>query len=500
MRLIRYATCIDNIDPKGIGRIRFIELGSNIGEKEGTYNYEPWDSRDIFVAQPFLPPNINFIPEKGQIVKIFSHDTETNLNNQEYIAGPFTTIHDFNSQTVSKQLENTSYGASVKHTPDIFDKNGNYIKEKSIGSLSKPKDYAIYGKYGSDILFTENGINIRSGKYPDKEGSNAKTKRELLSYPQISDKRSILSLKKFTHKKELIETTNFVTEIEKSNLKYIIEYDLNNLNNPTEVQFYVYKVVKPYGSNFRTDLFNTTTYEDISLVDYKIIKLINEQNDGTSPSFIINVSSQKESYIKIRNIISSLGEKGLNNYNSILPQDNIFPFFFRPTMYLKTRIRTYKNNFIQNIKVSGVETRQGSGLYYSLENPKPKINRKPEVIKQLKIVQNRKEQTFGSITSDKIYLLSTDTNSKKPIDFKTLDKYEYTQNNYLERIDPNTYSLVRGENLIKVIRALYDVIFTHRHNINKSIIGQQEYNEGNKLKELIKTLESDILNNSIRIN
>jgi hypothetical protein len=33
-----------------------------------------------------------------------------------------------------------------------------------------------------------------------------------------------------------------------------------------------------------------------------------------------------------------------------------------------------------------------------------------------------------------------------------------------------------------------------------SISGQYDYNEGNQLKELLKTIENDILNKSIRIN
>ena len=105
--------------------------------------------------------------------------------------------------------------------------------------------------------------------------------------------------------------------------------------------------------------------------------------------------------------------------------------------------------------------------------------------------------------ADKIYFLSTDlgTNeSSSPILFNDLDKYDLTQQDYIKQIDPKTYSTVRGENLIQLLGKMIEVIFTHRHNPLMPIVGQYDYNEGNELKELFKTIENDILNKSIRIN
>ena len=73
-------------------------------------------------------------------------------------------------------------------------------------------------------------------------------------------------------------------------------------------------------------------------------------------------------------------------------------------------------------------------------------------------------------------------------------------NNYIKKIEKSTYSTVRGENLLRLLEAMVDVIFTHRHNPLMPISGQYDYEEGNALKELIKTIENDILNKSIRIN
>ena len=89
---------------------------------------------------------------------------------------------------------------------------------------------------------------------------------------------------------------------------------------------------------------------------------------------------------------------------------------------------------------------------------------------------------------------------EKPIEFGALNQYEYTQEDYINKIEKSTYSTVRGENLLRILQIIIDVIFTHRHNPLMPIIGQQDYEEGNSLKELYKTLENDILNKSIRIN
>ena len=123
--------------------------------------------------------------------------------------------------------------------------------------------------------------------------------------------------------------------------------------------------------------------------------------------------------------------------------------------------------------------------------------------KQIKIDKNSPEQTFSTIISDKLFLLSTDLNeneSNTPIIFDDLDKYEITQREYIEQIDPKTFSTVRGENLLRLLTKIIEVIFTHRHNPLMPISGQYDYNQGNELKELLKTIENDILNKSIRIN
>jgi hypothetical protein len=121
----------------------------------------------------------------------------------------------------------------------------------------------------------------------------------------------------------------------------------------------------------------------------------------------------------------------------------------------------------------------------------------------VKLDPNSPEQTFNAVTADKIYFLSTDlgdNDTSSPVPFLDLDGYDFTQNDYINLIEPNTFSTVRGENLLRVLNGIIKVIYSHVHNPCMPIDGQNDYDDGNSLKDLIKTLENDILNKSIRIN
>ena len=53
MKIIDIGKCIDNKDPLGIGRIRVSRHNEYTGQKEKALDYEPWDDKDLFVANEF---------------------------------------------------------------------------------------------------------------------------------------------------------------------------------------------------------------------------------------------------------------------------------------------------------------------------------------------------------------------------------------------------------------------------------------------------------------
>jgi hypothetical protein len=210
--------------------------------------------------------------------------------------------------------------------------------------------------------------------------------------------------------------------------------------------------------------------------------------------------------MEVRDFLFEIHDKSLREYNPLYDNEDVHPFYFRPRTSLLTLdpINTTQSNnkktILNSIKLSS-SVGPSSGLVWSSTTMKTP-SKQTKVIKDfLKYDENTPEQTFAAVTADSLYFLSTDDiSTDTPIDFEGLDKYEYTQEDYVKHIDPNTYATVRGEKLITVLRSMVNVIYTHVHNINKSIEGQSDYPQGEALKQLINNLENDILNKSIRIN
>jgi hypothetical protein len=114
---------------------------------------------------------------------------------------------------------------------------------------------------------------------------------------------------------------------------------------------------------------------------------------------------------------------------------------------------------------------------------------------------NSGEQSFSNLSADRIYITSTNPNkgvNVKTINFNELDDYELSQEDYVSRIEPNTYAMVRGENLYNFLLAVINLLDSHVHNINEPLVKTDPNWE--KLNTLMESLRNDLLNDSVRIN
>ena len=521
MKIVDLGVCIDNNDPKGLGRIRVIDYDDYVGGKSNIKkDIKKWSKDDPFIAIPFLPNNINFIPENKQAVKIIRYDTNKTTVNQEYIAGPFSTRYDFNKQTFNTQISQTTYGVSVEDKEDIIKNEEGALPENCKNTLSKYKDYSVSGKYGSDVLFTTDGVVVRGGKLVQQEVTSNENKVLLTKgYPIASDKVAKLHLKKFGPKQYIVEEDKEESFTENSNLQFIIEYDLNDLSNPTYVNFYVYQVKSNVGSKYNSNNFTEST----EIIAGETVFLSESGNTYTFRSDLNSINgfsgatlSKKIqlTYTEIRNKLTSIqknGFEGIVSYKILTDliatsqsDNNIYPFFFRPTNEFKNRGTTTtefndRNTLFNSIKLSS-KSSSAASLVYAKDRVNPNTRTIPKKVKTLKTDTTTFEQTFGNITADKIYLLSTDTNfTDKKIDFPVLDSYEYNQSDYVDKIDPNTYSLVRGEVLLECIDAVYNVLTSHVHNINQPYV-KTDYADHTKLDLLYNKLRDELINKSIKIN
>lgn len=501
MKIIDVGVCVNNNDPQGIGRIRYKPYGSFSSEIEKSIPYEEWDENDQFIATPFLPPHINVIPQVQQSIKLIKYDTSKDTQNVEYVVGPFSSPHDFGSETFRTQHKYTTYGANIPIAkPSVRDKvTGNYINKKSLGSLPNLNDTGISGNYGSDVIFTENGIMIRGGKLLSKDIQNKTLRQKIQDVPMLSDKMAKITLKKFPKKMEMVTETQEVESIVVSKINYIVEYELDSLSSPTSVKFYIYKVINGYGQKYDTNFFNYTTD---TLPEE--IKSINTGNTITGITAVVTGSTLNALYSETRGFLQTIHNNSLYDINPKYSKDDIHPFYFRPTSEFRvlkpanSSEETIKTNFLNQV----ILHRSGPiyGLYFSKTAQNPPIKITPLEIQNVKVVNKNEEQTFASTTSDFIYLISTTANKgeEKSVDFTKLDKYEYTQDNFLLDITPSTYALVRGETLIRLLNLMYKFLTEHKHNINDIPLYKEEIKI--ELETMINSMESTLINQKIRIN
>ncbi len=505
MKIIDVGICVNNIDPKGIGRIRFRPYGVYTSELENHVQYDEWDELDPFIAAPFLPLHINVIPQVQQAVKLIEYDTENEFQNVEYISGPFTSPHDMQNQTFATQHKGTTYGGViVKGIKDIRTNKGIFNNSASRGTIINERDTGLRGNYGSDIIFSENGVQLRGGFLLSKEGKN---KKSLLEYPQLAKKMGRLNLKKFPTTYQAIKETIETSEVTSSRLNYIVEYEINNLSTPTELRIFVYKVTAGQGfaKRFDTNTFNENS--DFDPTDKLQVRLINTTNTLTDPSYVVPINESIESaYIELRELLNLIDTNNLTVLDLMYPNEDIHPFYFRPSSAFRllrgtssTEI-TNKTNFINKVQLRN--RTNGFGLIYSRQAANaPLITGKKEVI-TAKEIPNSGEQSFGSIIADKVFITSTSPNigvNIKSINFNDLNEYELTQEDYVAIIEPNTYAMVRGDILYQLLVAIKKFLDGHRHNINDPPAkdGDQNYVEYDRL---MQTLEDDLLNRSLRIN
>jgi hypothetical protein len=425
-------------------------------------------------------------------------------------------MFDFNSQTFSQQVDNTTYGNANKKRDNIIDEKGNYIDKRTEASFANKTDYGIYGKYGSDIIFSENGVQIRGGKLLSKGAASPENRKKLLTYPIMGKRPSAsLSLKKFPKKVELVEKVKTKVETEVRDIKYIIEYQIDKLSDTTKIEFFLYKVTKTLGQVTKTGFFNENTPLPVT-----VLKLINIDNSQTTPTFTIDVTDDNINFIhsEINNIFYTIIDKGLKGLlrtfgelfsqlsNSDLPNEGEdFPLYFRPSVsFLEMSPSTVgeettKESILSKIRIHTLGPK--SGLIWSQTQLSAPTKTKKIKSLVLKTINSSPEQTFASLKSDKLFLLSTDTNEAgKSINFNSLNKYEYTQEDYVKNIEPNTYSTVRGENLLEMLKSIIAVLENHEHNVVGPYVHNETFEQSVRMKEQFKTLENDILNKSIRIN
>lgn len=474
LKIITIGRVIDNNDPKNIGRIRVSTYSDFNSVKENFQTtWNEWDRNDPFMFIPLLPTHINIVPEINQSVMIIRFDPTQESHNQLYIPGPYTTSFDFNHQTFSQQTTNTSFGIVSKEKPNIKNitkTNYDFVKKESIGSLPKISDISLNGKYGSNVVLTDSGFMLWAGRLVSKETATKEQIKVLSDYPIKSKKSGGLYLKKFSKTYSLQQQERKQKTENISIINTLIEYDVDSLTNPSKVTISTFK-----------NIDNSITTKSIDI--NSSFPMVNKDNLDVVLSTNDRIT---EAYVEIRNTI-----------NDLLSNETIYPVYFRPKLSLRKLKNSNKDIIFNNVIVNDIKT---NGLIYSLEN-NDVINDETTIIEDVLVEDSNNDNVLGALITDEFYMLSQSSTNPRvnSIDFDSLDNYELTQDDYLKKIKPKTYSMVRGENLIDLLRLIVSILLDHNHNIG--IEGTLcDLTTKNKLNELMRIINDDLINKNLRIN
>jgi phosphoribosyl-dephospho-CoA transferase len=136
------------------------------------------------------------------------------------------------------------------------------------------------------VIFTDNGIVLRGGKLLTKESATEKERKRLTDYPVVSKKVAKLQLKKFPQKK--VSVTEKIPNIiyDNATLKYIIEYSVNSITNPTTLNFYLIQVTSEYEY-----LLKSNSFTEFKVIPSGTTRLLNSDDTTITPTWSYDLTT-----------------------------------------------------------------------------------------------------------------------------------------------------------------------------------------------------------------
>lgn len=485
---------IDNIDPKGLGRIRvhpeewFIDVQKNI--RDFNEKTEKWvEFQDPFVFRPLLPNYFNIVPQEGEPVILIYKDTENQHFNGFYIPMSMTDRSKPDSSSYEQKSIFSRRGFNYKKPIDLYDEFGNSKRKVYDGAFPSKDEFGFSGRGNSDLRFTDKSIILRSGQINEEL-----TRKEGVPVRENNPAMVQLSLFEDIRIKEQVGVEE-VIEFQEKSMSSLVEYDIN-LNDD--------------------DTFNYS----ILLFDISNSTNVNSKNMGlfTSPnnkSLVLSISNPSpvqninDVITEIRyNIKKILNEANRGNHGKINEiKDNVrqnkgmsktYPFYFRPTSVTYQRALNNESISVEDLKKLKVKTRIGWGSIFSkTEINTPSIERKIPKYGYPNIGTKKVITQLSDINLLLSYENSTPSNGV-PIDFNKISNKEINGESVGRLLEDHTFSMVRGEKLYELILAMYQFLITHVHNPAEPGVTKPEITRN--LNEKMVNFMTDILSTKNRIN
>jgi hypothetical protein len=496
---------LDSGDPLMLGRLRIFpkqETKSDILPNNGNVPVgEQWTSKDPLIFLPLLPYYISQTPQKGEYVYIFYQNKKERTGNSKFfIQGPIKKPQNNLLETYANSQSVLSSGEYMSSAVALRDKDG-VTKPEVYGIYPEPGDNALLGRGTSDVVVKQDAVLIRSGKNLTQQT----VKNPNWAFLQVSN----FDLER----KQLPTETANVSENKPLQVKKLVEWEITNTvfisgntfgGGVTGDTFYNgnIKIYSLLPNKLTTTLYVTLT-SDIdnfkSTTDYELFftGLTFDSASNILNTFISNVNSGK---IKI------------DGYPMYPPQPNLqlenqFPFYVRPSeSNINTLLSTGTTNFNtvsifnKKIKLNPYDIYYGNFLVWS----RGVLGQQQSVRKiDINFSEYKPNPTsYGVLGADNIYLISHKTQIKQRQKINLQESlYGIDQIKFTEEIVDRTDPMVRGDQLMNLLKIIVKFLGSHVHNINKAPIpiGTDGTNIED-IRKLIQDADNSILNQNIRIN
>jgi|2_EtaG_2_1085320.scaffolds.fasta_scaffold03588_5 hypothetical protein len=510
------------------------KASSNVGEfkrKVPTPDELKWSEHDPHICAPFLPPFINVIPQNNENVKLIVYESNKKTQNKEYIGPTISRPTKFDFQNYAPARAYTSKGTTVKTGPNIED------NPQSRNIFPYPDKIALNGRKNSDLIFGNSEVILRAGKEVPNPNENDS------EFPVFNNQMAALQISHYPTKLSLEEAVINVENKEVAPIKYLVEYQINDLN-PSDNLFagYItlYEVTAepntPQNVPDSTTMGLTTPVESLANQKARVTLTFSSQALSATTTlintFLSEVDCRAGTNLKPANygpnwIKTAPEGDSILDIGSPTPNDEVlslYPFYFRPTLQfqnqvslvsasvppLESALRKKNAEYLYNHIGLGAGVNGGKhfGLKMNRDQANPDVKTEDIEIKVPSFDKNLQQSIVAAI-GDQILLYSHGTSiidkppsnpftDNKNLPYNGSDNMGIDQETLITMREEETEPLVRGEQLVDLLTQIVLFLMTHTHKEPGTAPVESKLDMGQKILSLL--LEKNFLNKNIRIN
>jgi len=510
----------DNKDPMVLGRIRVIPEGKVYEDfiksvVDWNEDVDPWTNRDPLIFLPLLPFYISQVPEINELVNIIYQDSRFPLQNQYYLQGSFSSPLSTSFENYQGAKKHLSSGDRIKESRSLKDKNNEYRDSRSKGIFPEPGDNALLGRGTADVIVKQNEVLLRAGKTKKLNKNQFPIGNPFRSFVQLSN----FTQQKITKSRQIAR--NLVENVQM--VKKMVIWDIENLENVQNVfngSIGLYNVIP--GPEVNTKNFKSDTISNITIGTNYTGPLEEIKFNSKTFEEVVNIFNK---FINgVFNGFIDFPEYGTNNQQNV-DKATSFPFIVSPSKvtynlgsqsFTQTPISEsnensiYRNfvNFKSRIKINDGMNESGYFLVWDNKNGKPIIgpqaSLKESVITPVEFIPA--DITYGVMGAQRVYLLSQDSSGPKGKISLSETLYGVPQDKFIggeNSIQSKTYPMVRGDELMILLRKMFSFVTGHVHPIATMPPVPVAAGNGQTTAEILQILsnaENSVLNQNIRIN